>query len=114
MSKAFDTVDRVRLREALEAKAADPLLVEVVGMLHIKALYRMTASDQSFTIATNRGIKQGCKLAPSLFAFATSLLFRCLSQHCEEAKLARLLTMYADDSLLQTHFDDLSELQEAL
>ena len=41
MSKAFDTVDRVRLREALEAANADPFLVEVVGMLHIEALYDM-------------------------------------------------------------------------
>ena len=42
MSKAFDTVDRVRLREALEEANADPFLVEVVGMLHIEALYDMT------------------------------------------------------------------------
>ena len=75
MSKAFDMVDRVRLREALEASAADPIIIEVVGLLHINALYRMTASDKAFDIATKRGIKQGCKLALSLFAFATGLLY---------------------------------------
>ena len=88
MSKAFDTVDRVRLREALEAEMANPLLVEVVGLLHIKALYRMTASNHSFSIATTRGIKEGCKLAPSLFAFATGLLYLgiILSYHDYEMK----------------------------
>ena len=36
MSKAFDTVDRVRLREALEEANTDPFLVEVVGMLQLR------------------------------------------------------------------------------
>ena len=74
-SKAFDMVDRRRLREALEDASADPLLIEVVGKLHIQALYEMTSSDASFSVAARRGIKQCCKLAPSLFAFATCLLF---------------------------------------
>ena len=39
VSKAFDTVDRRRLREVLEEASADPLLIEVVGKLHIQALY---------------------------------------------------------------------------
>ena len=114
MSKAFDMVDRVRLREALEASAADPLIIEVVGLLHINALYRMTASDKAFDIATKRGIKQGCKLAPSLFAFATGLLYSQVQQHIDAATLARLLTMYADDILLQSHFDNWAELEAAL
>ena len=78
MSKAFDMVDRVRLREALEV-----FIIEVVGLLHINALYRITASDKAFDIATRRGIKQGCKLAPSLFAFATGLLYRQVQQHID-------------------------------
>ena len=114
MSKAFDMVDRVRLREALEASVADPFLIEVVGLLHIKALHRMTASDAAFDIATKRGIKQGCKLAPSLFAFATGLLYRQIQQHIDAETLARLLTMYADDILLQSHFDKWSDLETAL
>ena len=42
MSKA---ADRRGLREALELAAADPFLIELVGKLHIQALYEMTASD---------------------------------------------------------------------
>ena len=81
MSKAFDMVDRCRLRESLELAAADPFLIDLVGKLHVEALYEMTASDQAFSVATKRGIKQGCKLAPSLLAFATFLLFRKLGEH---------------------------------
>ena len=114
MNKAFDMVDRGRLRESLEMADADPFLIDLVGKLHIQALYDMTASDQAFSIATRRGIKQGCKLAPSLFAFATFLLFRRLGEQCDMAALQRILTMYADDTLLQMHFDDKQQLQEAL
>ena len=114
MSKAFDMVDRRRLRESLELADADPYLIDLVGKLHIQALYDMTASDQAFSIATRRGIKQGCKLAPSLFAFATFLLFRRLGAQCDIAALQKILTMYADDTLLQMHFDDKAQLQEAL
>ena len=111
MSKAFDMVDRRRLRESLELADADPFLIDLVGKLHIQALYDMTASDQAFSIATRRGIKQGCKLAPSLFAFATFLLFRRLGEQCDIAALQRILTMYADDTLLQMHFNDKQQLQ---
>ena len=106
MSKAFDMVDRRRLRESLELAVTDPFLIDLVGKLHVEALYEMTASDQ--------GIKQGCKLAPSLFAFVTFLLFRKLGEHCDIEALKQILTMYADDTLLQVHFDDQPQLQEAL
>ena len=83
-------VDRRRIREAPEdaSAAADPLLIEVVGKLHIQPLYEMTSSDATFSIATRGGIKQGCKLAPSLFAFSTCLLFKKLGEHCDPARLA--------------------------
>ena len=51
MSKAFDTVDRVRIRKALDQASADPALIEVVGKLHVNSLCEMTGSDSSFQIA---------------------------------------------------------------
>ena len=42
MGKAFDTVYRVRVREALEVASADPFLIDVVGKLHTETFYEMT------------------------------------------------------------------------
>ena len=66
MSKAFDMVDRTLLRKALEDTQVDPELIEIIGKLHVDALYKMTVDGADFSVKTKRGIKQGCKLAPPL------------------------------------------------
>ena len=66
MSKAFDTVNRVRLHEAPEAESADTFIVEVVGRLHIEALYEMTTSDSSFSMATRLESSSRRYLSPRL------------------------------------------------
>ena len=101
MSKAFDMVDRVLLRRALEDIQLDPELVEIIGKLHVEALYKMSVDGTDFSITAKRGIKQGCKLAPSLFAIATALFFRRMAESLGEDKAAQLLTLCADDTLLQ-------------
>ena len=114
MSKAFDMVDRTLLRRALEDIQLDPELVEIVGKLRLEALYKMTVDGTDFSIITKRGIKQGCKLAPSLFAIATALFFRRMAEKIREDKARQILTLYADDTLLQENFKNRSEFEQAL
>ncbi|CAE7374264.1 kptA [Symbiodinium microadriaticum] len=93
---------------------------EVVDQLRSIKLGKAVPKNCPPTVAwratgpVKRGIEQGCKLAPSLFAFATFLLFRKLGEHRDIEALKQILTLYADDTLLQMHFDDLPQLQEAL
>ena len=94
MSKAFDMVDRTLLRKALEDIQMDPELIEIIGKLHVDALYKMTVDGTDFSVMTKRGIKQGCKLAPSLFAISTAL--------------------FLDDTNLQEHFRNKKEFEQAL
>ena len=68
-------VDRTLLRKALEDTQLDSRLVEIIGKMHVDALYKMTVDGSDFSIKTKRGIKQRCKLAPSFFAIAAGLLF---------------------------------------
>ena len=74
----------------------------------------MSVDGTDFSITTKRGIKQGRKLAPSLFAIATALFFRRMAESLGEDKAAQLLTLYADDTLLQEHFKNRTEFEQAL
>ena len=84
MGKAFDTVYRVRVREALEVASADPFLIDVVGKLHTETFYEMTTSARAFSIATRRGIKQACKLAPSFFACSSDVCQTSATHKCSQ------------------------------
>ena len=114
MSKAFDAVDRSLLRQALEDIQLDPELIEIIGKLHVEALYIMTVDGTHFSVTTKRGIKQGCKLAPSLFAITTALFFRRMAVKIGAEKALQILTLYADDTLLQEHFRNKKEFEQAL
>ena len=114
MSKAFDMVDRSLLRQALEDIQMDPELIEIIGKLHVEALYKMTVDGTDFSVMTKRGIKQGCKLAPSLFAISTALFFKKMAEKIGAEKALQILTLYADDTLLQEHFRNKKEFEQAL
>ena len=114
MSKAFDMVDRSLLRQALEDIHLDPELIEIIGKLHVEAAYKMTVDGTDFSVITKRGIKQGCKLAPSLFAISTALFFRRMAGKIGTGKALQILTLYADDTLLQEHFRNKKEFEQAL
>ena len=103
-SKAFDMVNRSLLPQARRTYQLDPELIEIIGKLHVEALYKMTVDGTDFSVLTKRGIKQGCKLAPSLFAISTALFFRRMAGKIGAEKALQILTLHADDTLLQDHF----------
>ena len=76
LSKAFDTVSRRDILEALPQVSQDPELASLVHALHHRSAYKLTAQGDTTMVETTTGIKQGCKLAPSLFSLLTGKLFR--------------------------------------
>ena len=59
----------------------------------------MTVDGTASSITTKRGTKQGCKLAPSVFAIATGLFYRKMKDHLGTEQAGKILTLYADDTL---------------
>ncbi|CAE7315448.1 unnamed protein product, partial [Symbiodinium sp. CCMP2456] len=95
-SKAFDTVDRRILEQELKAaRVAEPELTIIMN-LHHNIGYWPTGQDPHSRVASERGVRQGSPLAPSLWTLQvpeTSL-----------AWVQRDTTMFADDLLLQWEF----------
>ena len=75
-SKAFDTVDRRVLEQELRAARVPEPELEVILSLHRSIGYWPAGSDPSTRVSSERGLRQGCPLAPSLWTL-TSCVGRC-------------------------------------
>ena len=97
LSQAFDTVSRQDILDQLQALSVEPSLVSLVHGLHHSSKYRLRAQGGYTEVETTTGIKQGCKLAPTLFSVLTGRLLHMLIDTFGLEAVQQHLTGYADD-----------------
>ena len=97
LSQAFDTVSRQDILDQLQALSVEPNLVSLVHGLHHSSKYRLHAQGGYTEVETTTGIKQGCKLAPTLFSVLTGRLLHMLIDTFGLEAVQQHLTGYADD-----------------
>ena len=97
LSQAFDTVSRQDILDQLQALSVEPHLVSLVHGLHHSSKYRLHAQGGYTEVETTTGIKQGCKLAPTLFSVLTGRLLHMLIDTFGLEAVQQHLTGYADD-----------------
>ena len=97
LSQAFDTVSRQDILDQLQALSVEPSLVSLVHGLHHSSKYRLHAQGGYTEVETTTGIKQGCKLAPTLFSVLTGRLLHMLIDTFGLEAVQQHLTGYADD-----------------
>ena len=116
LSKAFDSVNRAGLMQALEDLGVEENTRAHVRQLHENTTYYMTVSGVSIAVSVTSGIKQGCKLAPILWSALTIALLDQLAaiQRLTEREVSRLITLFADDFLAKGHFRSVEELEALL
>ena len=116
LSKAFDSVNRQELLEALDKLNIDQTTKDFVVQLHSCTSYNMGTNGLEFSVPTSSGIKQGCKLAPALWSALTLLVMdRMEKKWGPGSSQARdILTVFADDFLHQETFTSFAELQQVL
>ena len=68
LSQAFDTVSRSEILPLLDELGAEPSLQHLIHALHHRSKYRLHSQGDHQDVETTTGIKQGCKLAPTLLA----------------------------------------------
>ncbi|CAE7416550.1 RXLR78, partial [Symbiodinium sp. KB8] len=97
LSQAFDTVSRQDILDQLQDLSVEPSLISLVHGLHHSSKYRLHAQGSFTEVETTTGIKQGCKLAPTLFSVVTGRLLHLLIDTFGLEAVQQHLTGYADD-----------------
>ena len=113
LSQAFDKTSREALLRSLITYGAAPEDVELVASLHRDAQYNLKYGRSQDTVTSTRGIKQGCKLAPSLFSLVITEAFRLMATHIGFPPIQQFLTGFADDLVVHRDINNWSDLYAA-
>ena len=104
---AFDSISRTKLWEKLETSTIDRRLLYLIRMLYEGTSLKVRYTSQghvSKAIETEKGVKQGCILAPSLFNYYINDMIPHLSDiNFHPPKLAGnqvSVLLYADDAAI--------------
>lgn len=107
LKSAFDSVDRNKLWTKLEHLGIDPYLLTLIQSLHSNnQIYVKVSKDGRLAgpILNNRGVRQGCILAPTLFNLFLSdlpLFLQNATTHTPYLNNSPLfLLLYADDAVI--------------
>ena len=113
LSQAFDMVSRRDLLDTLRAAGADSALIDLVAALRAESTYSFRTQGQEGQVVSTTGIKQGCKLAPTLFSMLTGTIFRELIALVGVQAVVDYLTGYADDLTVHREIHSMEDLGRA-
>ena len=107
-------MDRKRLFSCLGELGVSPQLVKLIHEWHRDSEYLVTVGDNTNTIPTFCGVRQGCKAAPWLWNSVMALLLRDLSRELGTDWIRQNVNLYADDGQSGDLFTSEQELHEIL
>ncbi|CAE7238885.1 unnamed protein product [Symbiodinium natans] len=116
LSQAFDRVNRAKLDRALALHQVDADLRSTVTAIHEQAAYQVRDKFHRTDICATQGIRQGCRLAPALWAVLSSQLLWDLTP-AGQTPLQLPFTLFADDHLghwLLKTVDDAKRMEETI
>ena len=110
MTTAFDTVPRVLIRDSLLAAGVCDADVSIIMAWMSGATYHLTHAHVDLHILTQRGVRQGCKLSPLIWACYTCYITTKLEQIIDISDLQ----IFADDFLWSRIFSTRQQFFDAL
>ena len=110
LTKAFDSVHRVKIYEALEHFAVEPSFITFLQQIYQDTSFTLVHRGQKRTIPTFKGIRQGCKAAPCLWAIIVAFVMDQLSALTTRQWIDETNTVYADDWIVSSTFHSPGEL----
>ena len=97
LSRAFDSLPLWLLRQSLDQAGVPGSLRELILSFHAHVRFKVANSDVS--VLAGRGIRQGCPLAPQLWAIASGCITQMIAARTSPDFSRQGLTLYADDNL---------------
>ena len=114
LSRAFDCVDRIVLMQALRHMGVQDSHITFLEAIYANTSFQFTHRDESRSVPTWRGIRQGCKSAPMLWCIFTGYLLELLGVCTSTDWMLHCNTLYADDWATYKMFTDVTQLDETL
>ena len=98
MTTAFDRVPRGTLVDALSWAGATEQMIHIILQLHNHCTYVIQHGPHVGRVNIMRGVKQGCTLAPLLWAIYSTYLAHLIGNATDYDWMLRCMTLYADDT----------------
>ena len=114
LTRAFDQVPRHVLLTALQRAQLDPKLQSLILHWHHNTHYHIDVNNTCRSIPVNRGVRQGCSIAPFLWTAVMALLITELQNSIPQQWILDHLSIYADDIHVFSLFRDSEELSQTI
>ena len=114
LAKGFDSVPHIEIQRSLEELQIDDRLIAVVMRVHTQTQCRIRQAGREAATEMTRGLRQGCPLAPILYAAWTSRLCRVMDAKLGEGWCGSHSSIFADDTLVYWDVGDMRDLRRAI
>ena len=101
LKRAFDSLPRPDLFDGLRQLGVDGACVTLLQEWHVGTRYWLEHKGHQDHVSVALGVRQGCRAAPFLWASSMSRLMTRLAESTSPEWVLKVLTLYADDFLLQ-------------
>ena len=110
MTTAFDRLPRQSLADSLTWAQVDDSLASLILDIHCACRYHVDHEGNKVLLDMKNGVRQGCTLAPLLWALFSTFLLSRIEQVLDSEWPKTGMTLYADDTHCAWEFSSLQDI----